>query len=225
MAEGSDRSKDAPKTLRSPNDRPSTSGAARHSSDPPETPTSVLSIVNAQAPSYGEAPAAGGTSPATREPPTKNPFEEAHAAVTVRRHLPEELRRRAAGLEPDVPTLEAEMADCLALGDYSGALSHAERILEEFPGYARAMEVSNTCRDVLRKMYESRIGAHSQVPVLLLSQDELRWLTIDHKAGFILSLVDGNSSVETIIDASGMTELDALRLLSELVQQRIIRFR
>jgi hypothetical protein len=225
MAEGSDRSKDAPKTLRSQRDRRSAEDTARPSSDAPETPSSVLSLVNAQAPSYSEGPPTDSPSATTRALPTKNPFEDAQAAVTVRRHLPEELRRQAAGLEPDVPALEAEMADCLALGDYSGALTHADRILAEVPRHERALDVSNTCRDVLRKMYESRIGARSRVPVVVLSQDELRWLTIDHKAGFILSLVDGNSTVETLLDASGMTEIDALRLLSELVQQRIISFR
>jgi hypothetical protein len=59
----------------------------------------------------------------------------------------------------------------------------------------------------------------------MVPRDQLRWLSIDHKAGFVLSLVDGVSSLEMIIDVSGMPELDTLRILSELAQQRIISLR
>jgi hypothetical protein len=59
----------------------------------------------------------------------------------------------------------------------------------------------------------------------MVPRDQLRWLSIDHKAGFVLSLVDGVSSLEMIIDVSGMPELDTLRILSELAQQRIISVR
>jgi hypothetical protein len=58
-----------------------------------------------------------------------------------------------------------------------------------------------------------------------VQRDQLRWLSIDHRSGFVLSLVDGVSSLEMILDVSGMRELDALRILFELVQQRIISFR
>jgi hypothetical protein len=40
-----------------------------------------------------------------------------------------------------------------------------------------------------------------------------------------LSLVDGVSTVEMILDVSGMPRLDALRILNELVQQRIVALR
>jgi hypothetical protein len=86
-------------------------------------------------------------------------------------------------------------------------------------------ECAENCRDVLRQMYTARIGPLEKVPIVMVPRDQLRWLSIDHKAGFVLSLVDGVSSVEMILDVSGMQELDALRILSELAQQRIISFR
>jgi hypothetical protein len=48
---------------------------------------------------------------------------------------------------------------------------------------------------------------------------------MDHRAGFILSLIDGASSVDLILDVCGMPKLDALRILQELVQQKIVAFR
>jgi hypothetical protein len=50
----------------------------------------------------------------------------------------------------------------------------------------------------------------------------VRWLSLDHRAGFVLSCVDGYSSIDEILDVSGMPPLDALRVLYELLQQRII---
>jgi hypothetical protein len=41
----------------------------------------------------------------------------------------------------------------------------------------------------------------------------------------VLSHVDGNCSLEQILDVSGMPTLDTLRILYELLQQRVIGFR
>jgi hypothetical protein len=117
---------------------------------------------------------------------------------------------------------EREMNDRVSVGDYSGALEIAESILADNPNNVAAKACIENCRTVLRKMYAARIGPLDRVPVVAVPRDQLRWLSIDHKAGFVLSLVDGVSSLEMIIDVSGMPELDTLRILSELAQQRII---
>jgi hypothetical protein len=44
---------------------------------------------------------------------------------------------------------------------------------------------------------------------------------IDHRAGFLLSLVDGKSSLEEIVESCGMPRLDALRILQELVGRAV----
>lgn len=123
------------------------------------------------------------------------------------------------------PPGEREMNDRVSVGDYSGALEIAEAILAEKPNDTAARACAENCRTVLRKMYAARIGPLDRVPSVAVARDQLRWLSIDHKAGFVLSLVDGVSSLEMIIDVSGMPELDTLRILSELAQQRIISLR
>ena len=82
-----------------------------------------------------------------------------------------------------------------------------------------------SCRTVLEQMYTARIGPLDRVPFVAVPREQLRWLSIDHRAGFVLSHVDGLSSLEEIVDVSGMASLDALRILYELVQQRVIGFR
>jgi hypothetical protein len=125
---------------------------------------------------------------------------------------------------PAPPSVQ-EMNDRVSLGDYSGALEIAEKLLEIDPDDRPVKVCAESCRGVLRQMYAARIGPLDRVPMVMVARDQLRWLSIDHRAGFVLSLVDGVSSLEMILDVGGMPELDALRILSELAQQRIISFR
>lgn len=127
--------------------------------------------------------------------------------------------------EPPAPPTAQEMNDRVALGDYSGALEIAERLLAIDPSDPAVNACAESCRSVLKKMYTARIGPLDRVPMVMVARDQLRWLSIDHRAGFVLSLVDGVSSLEMILDVSGMPELDALRILAELAQERIISFR
>lgn len=127
--------------------------------------------------------------------------------------------------EPPPPPTAQEMNDRVSLGDYTGALEIAEKLLEIDPNDEPVKVCAESCRGVLKQMYTTRIGPLDRVPMVMVARDQLRWLSIDHRAGFVLSLVDGVSSLEMILDVSGMPELDALRILSELAQQRIISFR
>jgi hypothetical protein len=119
----------------------------------------------------------------------------------------------------------AEMRECFGLGDYAGALERAEAILAESPRDGEATRVAADCRETLTELYEGKLGALDRVPFVVVAREELRWLAIDHRAGFLLSHVDGVSSLETILDVSGMPRLDALRILVELVQKRVVSLR
>jgi hypothetical protein len=139
------------------------------------------------------------TAPAAPAPPPSNPND---------------------GSDPD-----RDMRDRFSLGDYSGALVVAESILEERPDDIEALRYAESCRNVLAQMYTARIGPLDRVPFIAVPRDQLKWLSIDHRAGFVLSHVDGISSIEQILDVSGMPALDSLRILYELAQQRVIGFR
>ena len=131
----------------------------------------------------------------------------------------------AAPPPPMVAPSAQEMNDRVSLGDYTGALEIAEKLLAIEPDDQPVRVCAESCRGVLRQMYTARIGPLDRVPMVMVARDQLRWLSIDHRAGFVLSLIDGVSSLEMILDVTGMPELDALRILSELAQQRIISFR
>jgi len=189
------------------------------------TPTGLLSLANARIPSS--------------LPPRK---QSSHAGGSVEReweelattppppHQQDLIDQMARGDSPPssapvVPPTLREMNDRVSLGDYTGALAVAEKLQAIDAGDEAAKACAAQCRGVLRQMYLTRVGPLDRVPIVMVARDQLRWLTIDHRTGFVLSLVDGVSSLEMILDVSGMPELDALRILSELAQQRILAFR
>jgi hypothetical protein len=167
---------------------------------------SALSIADARAPSAPNMPTARATTPTSIE-----------AAVLG-------VAEGSAGPEITERTIDliAEMRERLSLGDYTGAFEMAELLLAEDPNDAEAAECAENCRGVLEGMYAARLGALDRVPTLVVQRSQLRWLSMDHRAGFILSLIDGSSTLEMILDVSGMARLDAMRILQELLQQKIV---
>ncbi|HTV19735.1 MAG TPA: hypothetical protein VMG12_13715 [Polyangiaceae bacterium] len=116
-----------------------------------------------------------------------------------------------------------EMQECYAVGDFSRALSIAEEILARSPDDVQARRCAQNCRDVLTQMFAARIGPLDQVISVVISPEEVQWLALDHRAGFLLSLVDGQSTVDEILDISGMTRLDALKIIFDLTERQVVR--
>lgn len=142
---------------------------------------------------------------------------------------------------PSTPGLDlaSEMADRYALGDYTGALRVAELVLGQSPGDARAQKCAESSRERLIQLYSARLAAimappspggavgaagggldtlGARVPRVQVPEHEIRWLGLDHRQGFLLSRLDGESSIEDLVDLSGMTRLEVLRTLVELVE-------
>ncbi len=115
-----------------------------------------------------------------------------------------------------------EMKDRYAMGDFTGALVVAESMLEADADDIDAQRYAQSCRDVLTQMYAARLGALTQRVRVAVPGDQIRWLSLDHRAGFVLSLIDGSSTVEELLDISGMNRLDALRIFYTLFDQRVI---
>jgi hypothetical protein len=121
------------------------------------------------------------------------------------------------------PSSREQMRQRFELGDFGGALVLAEGLLEENANDQVARQYANSCTEMLRQMYQARIGDGSSVLRLAVTPDQLRSLNLDHRAGFLLSCIDGYSSIDEILDVSGMQTLEALRMLYELVQEGIVR--
>ena len=108
------------------------------------------------------------------------------------------------------------------LDDHSGArelLLQAQSLYPELTGLADALARSET---KLQTIYESKIGKLSAVPRVRLKEDEVIWLNLDHRAGFMLAQIDGTLSFEDLFSVSGMSRLDTARILAQLLDQRVI---
>jgi hypothetical protein len=121
--------------------------------------------------------------------------------------------------------LVGEMEELYALDDLTGALRFAELILGREPDNAQVRRCAENCRTRLLSLYSSKIGNLSAVPIPALGDAELRWLGLDHRSGFLLSRVDGVSTVEEVLDICGMPRLEALKTLVDLLDRGAIRVR
>ena len=136
------------------------------------------------------------------------------------------------GIEPVPPvdiTQPPESMDMLvdlrnryAVGDFTGAHEIAEAVLAVYPDHVEAKRFKTSCCDVLTQLYAARIGPLSGVPQLAVSPADIHELDLDHRAGFVLSCIDGLSTFEEILDVSGMPHLETLRILFMLLTQRIV---
>ena len=59
-------------------------------------------------------------------------------------------------------------------------------------------------------------------PRVRLRQQEVVWQSLNHHEGFIISLVDGHTSYETIIEISAMGEQQTIKILARLVELGVI---
>lgn len=119
--------------------------------------------------------------------------------------------------------LVGEMEELYALDDLTGALRFAELILGREPDNMQARQCAQNCRQRLIQLYASKIGDLSGVPVQALSENQMRWLGLDHRSGFLLSRVDGLSTIEEVLDVCGMPRLEALKTLVDLLERGAIR--
>lgn len=121
------------------------------------------------------------------------------------------------------PVDEARML--LDAGDEAAALAIVEGLLRKTPSNRAAREIAEECEEVLAAKYARELGSLTRVPRLAIPVDQLVSLSLDHRAGFLLSFVDGASSLATILDMSGMSASEVLRTFVELNDRRIIALR
>jgi hypothetical protein len=55
------------------------------------------------------------------------------------------------------------------------------------------------------------------IPAISMPPEQLRNLDLDHRGGYVLSLIDGRLSVRDLIDVSDLPKADTSSLLAELL--------
>jgi hypothetical protein len=131
----------------------------------------------------------------------------------------------AARVAEEVDTLLRGAKDMLELDDHSGALDlilQAQRLAPDDPAVQVMIDRSER---TLQAMFESKLGRLEDVPQVAIKEDEIIWLNLDHRAGFILAQIDGAVSYEDLFEVSGMSRLDTARILAQLIDEGVIKTR
>ena len=113
--------------------------------------------------------------------------------------------------------------ELVALNDFSGALELLNKVLERKPNDKDALQLYDVCEQNLTLMYESKIGAMDARPRTAIPPDEIIWLNLDPRAGFVLAQIDGEVSFDDLYAICGLKRLDTARILCELLEQGVVQ--
>jgi len=137
--------------------------------------------------------------------------------------VPERARQ---GFDPaprsDVDVWLAAAKELFALGDFSGSLELIEKILQLDPDHGEARDYLMQNESTLVSMYESKLGRLAAVPRLAIKPEEILWLNLDHRAGFLLAQIDGTVDYDSLFALSGLPRLDTARILANLIADGVI---
>jgi len=85
-------------------------------------------------------------------------------------------------------------------------------------------EAANLLIDI-SDAYLAELGSRTGVPTLLRTAAQVCRMPLDHLSGFMISLIDGATTVQDILDMSSMADMEALRLLCDLRDLGLIEIR
>jgi hypothetical protein len=68
-------------------------------------------------------------------------------------------------------------------------------------------------------------GAMTGMPVVVMPLERLKCLPLDHRAGFLLSLMDGAMDLDTMVEIAGIPRGEVLRLVRDLFESGVVDFR
>jgi hypothetical protein len=121
-----------------------------------------------------------------------------------------------------VEQVRADLAEKFFAADYDSALTLAEELAGLDASDAMVAVFADECRRMLERTYAGRFGTLGCTPRLAAPLHEFRNLALDHQAGFLLSCVDGATTLEVVLDLCAMPRLEALRLVAKLVDYGVL---
>ncbi len=117
------------------------------------------------------------------------------------------------------------LADALELfrkGEVQESLELFETLAGENPGRMEIQGYFELVRSHLYKFYQERIEDPSRVLKVKIAAEEMMRFNLPANAGFVLSMVDGRTSVNEILALSGMDPFDAVRVVGKLLEAGIV---
>jgi Domain of unknown function (DUF4388) len=139
--------------------------------------------------------------------------------------VPESFSMATDLVEPQTgPELLAAARVQMEEGDAESALSTIQRILEREPNNSEARILLPVAEEALIKQLYAAPLLPDAVPKLLIPADSLSEQQLEPHEGFLLSRINDEWDVKSILSICPFREVDSLRMLKTLVDRRIIGF-
>ena len=137
--------------------------------------------------------------------------------------------QRGAKLEPHTLEIGPEAIVALHLAraqelfekdDVEGATEAAEQAMAaDVEGVALRGERE---KQLLLRVFEAHLGAPNRLPQVIMKRADLGGLGLDSRSAFLLDRIDGNTTVDDLLDVSGVGRLEAYRTLCWLLRRGVI---
>ena len=125
---------------------------------------------------------------------------------------------------PPVALLDTANA-YIEAGEWSEAHEALSTHVENSPADLEAQATLDLLRSHLHAAHRQRIGDGTGVPCVAMGPAEILQFNLPANAGFVLSMVDGHTSVSDLIALSGMDPFDALHVFTRLMDVGIVEVR
>jgi len=119
-------------------------------------------------------------------------------------------------------SLVVDALELFRKGEAQESLELFETLARENPERMEIQGYFELVRSHLFGYYRERIADASRVLKIKITPKEIMRFNLPANAGFLLSMVDGNTSVNEILALSGMDPFDAIRLVSNLLEAGIV---
>ncbi|MCL4478678.1 MAG: hypothetical protein M1381_06195 [Deltaproteobacteria bacterium] len=97
-----------------------------------------------------------------------------------------------------------------------------QMIIIDNPGDEKAKEFFNTTKGILLNNYLNEIGSTRAVPKLKKEMEDIMKINLSKEAAFIVSLIDGSSSIDDLLALSGLETFPFMRNAVMLIRNDII---
>lgn len=114
----------------------------------------------------------------------------------------------------------------LRIEDYERALETLNSSLNNFPTDLEILGYINLIETLLLQQYSDNFSGLVSIPEINPRiSDRLTELNLEGNEGYLLSQIDGNTDIRSLIYICGMGKLTTLRTLNKFLSEQIILFR
>lgn len=110
-------------------------------------------------------------------------------------------------------------------GDAGEAVVAVDLALTDATGDAASQKLIHDHGELLTRIYHEFIGDLSRTPCVALPMHEVTAQSLDHRAAFLLSRIDGTLTLDELLDVAGMPVLEALQHVVRLLLCGIVDLR